>query len=136
MKNLLSCLVAGLTIIACGCENDASNGELAGTAWRLAAWSEGSPDPWQFMITATFDETTISGTAAVNSYSGACLAAQDGSFSVGELQITLMAGSEEEMRAEEIYLELLQQARKYRVDAAALTLLDERDNETLRFNGG
>jgi heat shock protein HslJ len=75
----------------------------------------------------------ISGTAAVNSYSGIYSAKPNGDFSVGELTITEMAGSEDEMRAEGIYLSLLQQASKYTLNETTLTLLDGNMNELLIF---
>jgi heat shock protein HslJ len=55
-------------------------------------------------------------------------------FSVGELQMTLMGGSEEAMRAESTYFELLWQACKFTVNQTTLTLLDAFNNELLIFS--
>jgi heat shock protein HslJ len=135
MKRAFICLLAMLTIFACSCENnDGDNSELAGTNWRLEGWSASSLDPSQFTITAAFDDATISGTSAVNSYSGTYLATSNGDFSVGTLAMTEMAGPEDAMRAEGLYFSLLKQARKYTRNGTTLTLLDENKNELLIFD--
>jgi heat shock protein HslJ len=124
--------------LAAGCESNngdgTSGGSLAGTKWRLTAWSAGSSDPSRYTITADFSESRISGTSAVNSYGGPYTATADGSFSVGDLQATLMGGPEEAMRAEDIYFDLLGQARKYASTPTMLTLKDRDDQDILIFN--
>ena len=118
-----------------GCESLVpGEGELVGTEWRLSAWSDSSLDPSQFTITADFNESHISGTSAVNYYSGPYVATASRLFSVGELQMTLMGGSEETIRAESTYFELLGQACKFTVNQTTLTLLDEFNNELLIFS--
>jgi heat shock protein HslJ len=123
--------------LATGCESDNGNGSgsgsLAGTKWRLAAWSASSLDPARFTITADFDESRISGTSAVNTYGGSYTATDDGAFSVGELQSTLMGGSDDAMRAESLYFDLLQQARKYVVSGATLTLRNAGNQDILIY---
>jgi len=124
-------------VIASGCDSDHGNGAggrtLAGTKWRLTAWSVSSLDSSQFTITADFDDSQISGTSAVNSYGGPYTAGSDGTFSVGELRATRMAGSEVAMRAEAIDFDLLQQARNYAATETTLTLKNEGDQEILIF---
>jgi hypothetical protein len=44
-----------------------------------------------------------------------------------------MGGSEEEMNAERIYYELLNQAKKYQLNPSSFRLLDENNNELLIF---
>ncbi len=121
-------------VLAVGCESDHGNGtgsgRLAGTKWRLVAWSARSQDPARFTITADFDESRISGTSAENLYSGSYTATNDGTFSVGELQSTLMGGSDEAMRAKSLYFELLRRARRYVVSGAT-----PRDQVTFSFAG-
>jgi len=123
--------------LASGCEsndgNGAGDGQLAGTKWRLSAWSVSSLDPARFTITADFSESQISGTSAVNSYGGPYTATADGHFSVGDIPATEMAGSEEAMRAEALYFDLLRQARKYDVSGATLTLRNEGNQDVLIF---
>ena len=135
-KILLFLLISSLALfVFTGCEGlFPSGGELAGTEWRLSAWSESSLDPSQFTITADFDESHISGTSAVNYYSGPYMATPNRIFSVGQLQMTLMGGSEEAMRAESTYFELLWQACKFTVNQTTLTLFDAFNNELLIFS--
>jgi heat shock protein HslJ len=107
---------------------------LPGSKWRLQGWSASSLDPSRFTITADFSESQISGTSAVNSYGGPYTATGDGRFSVGDMQSTLMGGSEDAMGAESLYFDLLHQARKYLIDGARLILSDDRGNPLLMFN--
>lgn len=131
-------IVGMVCALMAGCENShgdgISGGILAGTKWRLATWSASFSGPSQFTITADFSESQISGTSAVNSYSGLYTATADGRFAVSELQSTLMGGSEEAMHAESLYFDLLRQVSKYAVTGATLTLKDENNHDTLIFN--
>ncbi len=106
---------------------------LDGSRWRLDGWSASSLDPADFMITATFLKGEISGQSAVNSYSGPYKAGRLGAFSAGPLSSTLIAGPEDAMRAEQIYLELLDQAASYERSDTKLTLLDDNGNQLLIF---
>lgn len=135
-KLLVLLLISALAIfIFTGCESLVpGEGELAGTEWRLSTWSDSSLDPSQFTITADFDESQISGTSAINYYSGSYVVIASHLFSVGELQMTLMGGSEEAMRAESTYFELLWQACKFTVNQTTLTLLDAFNIELLIFS--
>ncbi len=128
---LLLLLIAGFA----GCDDGGSSGgggALAGTNWRLSGWSASSLDPADFTITATFDDREIGGTSAVNQYGGT-YTAKAGSFSTGALSMTEMAGPEPAMRAEQIYLALLAQARTYDRTAGSLVLRDANGNELLVF---
>ena len=104
----------------------------SGSYAELQAWSASSLDPTRFNITAEFGDAQISGTAAVNLYGGP-YTASDGNFSVGDLYITQMAGSEAAMRAEAIYMDLLGQARHYEVTGTTLTLRNASHQTTLVF---
>lgn len=108
-------------------------GTLAGTKWLLTAWSDSSSDPSQFTITADFDASQIGGTSAVNYYGGPYTVSAEGRFSTGDLRSTLMGGSEEAMRAESLYFELLRQARMYAVTETTLTLKDGNNQDILIF---
>lgn len=135
-KLLVLLLISTLSIFVFnGCESLVpGEGELVGTEWRLSAWSDSSIDPSQFTITADFDESHISGTSAVNYYSGPYVVTASCLFSVGQLQMTTMGGSEEAMRAESTYFELLWQVCKFTVNQTTLTLLDAFNNELLIFS--
>lgn len=125
---LAALAATALALAAC-----ADSAALDGTSWRLVGWSLSSLDPQQFTITAQFDEGRIGGTSAVNSYGGDYSTGSGGAFSVGEIAQTLMAGPEEDMRAEAAYHELLRAAQSYRLDDTTLTLFDGNGNESLVF---
>lgn len=106
---------------------------ISGTKWKLTGWSEKDIDPAKFRITAEFKDKGISGRAAVNRYFGECKAAEDGSFSAGGIGLTRMAGPKDAMRAEQLYLDLLQKVRKYAVEGEKLRLCDEEGKEIMVF---
>lgn len=135
-RRLLLLMIIALSFFTLiGCE-DLLPGEisLAGTQWRLSAWSNSTLDPLQFTITAEFDELTISGTSAINIYGGSYLVTAGHIFSVGDLQMTLRGGSEEARQAESTFFELLRQACQFTVNQTTLTLLDAFENELLIFS--
>jgi len=137
MKKFLVPLMIFLLVIfpLTGCEDFIpSCGRLAGTQWRLSDWSDGSLNPSQFTISAHFDEATIFGTSAINSYSGSYIATANHHFSVGDLQMTLMGGSKEAMQTESTYFQLLQEACQYALNQTNLTLFDAFGNELLIFS--
>ena len=120
---------AGIALCCClvlpGCDDsasDAATAALEGTPWKLAAWSVSSLDPAGFEITADFADGRISGRSAVNSYGGDCSASADGSFSVGPVAMTEMAGEPAAMQAESLYHALLAQSRHWRIAGSQLVL--------------
>jgi heat shock protein HslJ len=119
-----------------GCADNGESG-LDDTSWILTGWSVSSLYPGDFEITASFSEGRISGKAAVNTYGGTYEAGAGdggrGSFMTGPLSRTKMAGPEPAMRAEDLYFQLLSQARQYAVGDDGLTLFDENGNELLIF---
>ncbi len=129
-------LVAGLSAGAVvGCRSCGGESPLDGTGWVLQGWSISSLYPGDFEITASFDDGQISGKAAVNTYTGPYSTDSNGTFEVGEITRTLMAGSEPAMRAEDLFLELLKEARGFRLEGGQLLLLDANGNELLVFTG-
>lgn len=132
---MMICGVLGVLATGCGGGDGAGavGQDLKGTKWRLAGWSASSLDPAEYEITAECGEAEISGRSAVNTYGGPCAITRDGGFSVGDLRTTRMAGSEDEMRAESIYLDLLRKARKHAVTKTTLTLKDEGGQDILIF---
>lgn len=50
------------------------------------------------------------GCEAVNTFGGPYTATDDGAFSAGELQATAIGGSQDAMRAESLYFDLLRRA--------------------------
>ena len=128
--------LAVAVLVAAGCGDSGSAPSLEGTSWRLTGWSASSLDPADFTITAQFADGKIGGTSAVNTYGGPYEAGEDGSFSVGDLASTMMAGPEPDMRAETIYLELLGAAKSYSAEGETLTLSDGNGNESLIYAAG
>jgi heat shock protein HslJ len=132
---LLVCIISVGPLCSTGCDEGApSDARLDGMRWRLVAWSASSLHPDDFTITAEFSSGRISGTAAVNLYGGPYATSAAGGFSVGSLTMTEMAGSEEAMRAEALYVQLLLGARRYSIHETGLTLLDGNGNAMLIFS--
>ncbi|NLE22230.1 MAG: META domain-containing protein [Actinobacteria bacterium] len=115
-----------------GC-GESGSPSLEGSAWRLTGWSISGQDPNDFTITAEFKDGRMSGTSAVNQYGGPFTAGDDGSFSVGDLASTMMAGPEPDMQAEAAYMDLLDGAASFAVDGETLTLFDADGSESLIF---
>jgi heat shock protein HslJ len=88
---------------------------------------------WGFAITAVFSDGQVSGSSGVNSYSGSYAAGPGDAFEARELAGTLMAGPEEAMRAESIYLTLLEEARSFEVIDERLTLYSGQGSASLVF---
>ena len=131
---LAAAALLALAAVVAGCGGSGgSSPSLEGTSWKLTGWSVSSQDPNDFTITAQFADGRIGGTSAVNSYGGPYTTGDDGSFSVGDLVSTMMAGPEPDMRAEADYMTLLAAARQYKVDGETLTLLDAGGNESLIY---
>ena len=106
---------------------------LEGTKWKLTGWTISSIDPKDVNITLNFSGGKVSGSGGVNSYGGSYEAKTDGSFSVGSISMTEMAGTELAMRAEAAFFRLLSQAKSFKVKGDALTLFDKNGNEQLIF---
>jgi heat shock protein HslJ len=126
-------LAVAMAALVSGCGDGGAGPSLEGTAWKLTGWSISSQDPNDFTITAQFADDRIGGTSAVNQYGGPYTTGDDGSFSVGELVSTMMAGPEADMQAETNYMTLLAAAARFQVDGETLTLLDEGGNESLIY---
>jgi heat shock protein HslJ len=134
-------LIAVSLVALAGCSHTGTShagnspqvGWLNGTKWKLTGWTLNSLNPADFTITANFANGQISGTSAVNSYSGPYKLGPDGSFSVGPIATTEMAGPEPAMRAESAYQTLLGQARSCKMGPDTLTLYDQGGNESLIF---
>jgi heat shock protein HslJ len=121
--------VAALALAVAGCRS--TDATLEGTSWKLNEWTLSSLNPADFNITAAFADGRISGTSAVNNYGGAYTEGPGDDFSTGELVMTLMAGPEPAMRAEQAYHELLRGARSFKLAGTTLTLYDDSGNVSL-----
>jgi len=135
MKHSIIAFFIMAVLLMPGCKNASHNGgsPLAATKWTVVAWSASSLSPAAYHMIVEFNDTQLSGRAAINSYSGSYSATANGVFSIGLLQATEMAGAEDAMRAEGIYFELLRQARQFTLDHSTLQLLDAQRNDLLVF---
>lgn len=106
---------------------------LEGTRWRLSGWSVAERDPAEETIDLEFIDGRISGSSAVNVYNADYQAAADGSFRVGTVAMTKMAGPEAAMQLESLYIALLEASAGFQLDGATLTLLDADGNASLVF---
>ncbi|MFA4965046.1 MAG: META domain-containing protein [Thermoleophilia bacterium] len=130
---LLAVALAAAMLSLVGCGWFAGGPQLDGTSWRLTGWSAGSLDPAAYPIGAQFADGRIGGQAPVNSYGGSYKASADGRFTTKDIVMTMMAGPEPAMRAEEAYFALLGKARGYALDRDRLALLDAGGHELLVF---
>lgn len=106
---------------------------LDGTKWKLTGWMISSIDPRDVNIIMAFSGGKVSGSGGVNSYGGSYEASNDGSFTIGPISKTEMAGPEPAMRAEAAYFKLLGDARSYKIKDGTLTLYDGKGNELMSF---
>lgn len=90
-------------------------------------------EPAEFGIRAEFKNGRVSGNSGVNTYSGTYNCGPGSAFEVNKLAVTLMAGPERAMRAESVYLALLEEAESFEVTGDRLLLHDGRGNPSLVF---
>lgn len=106
--------------------------EFAGTNWQLKS---GTKDiNWaKFRITLEFgDAQKVSGFSGVNRYSGSYVATAAGNLKFGPMASTKMAGPDDAMAAEAVYLNLLERVTSYRMSGDQLVLLGSQQ-ELLTF---
>ena len=135
MKHSLMAFLILAVLLMPGCKNASHDvgSPLAATKWTVVAWAASSLSPAAYHVIVEFDDTQLSGRAAINSYSGSYSAMANGVFSIGLLQATEMAGAEDAMWAEGIYFELLRLARQFTLEHSTLQLLDAQRNVLLVF---
>jgi heat shock protein HslJ len=104
-----------------------------GIEWRLEGWSLSSQRADAFPITARFADGSVAGRSAVNTYRGPANFSAGNTLAIGPIATTRMAGPEPAMRAEHAYLQLLGDARQWRLDGDRLVLLDGKGNERLIY---
>lgn len=120
----LALLLLSALMVLSACTPSASDdaGELVGVKWALVSSSSGSANMDSYGITAQFNSAKMSGYSGVNQYGGPYTAEKDGTFRVGEIVSTLMAGEPNAMKAEQTYLALLAECDTYKVADGRLTL--------------
>lgn len=120
-----------LVLVLSGCVGKQSI-SLERTGWKLVAWSISSMKADAFEITANFDDKTMSGKSAVNSYSGSY--SIDGyDITFGQFVSTEMAGPEDAMRAESNFFELIKQVKTLKVEGIKMFFRDSQGYDLLVF---
>ncbi len=121
-------LLMGALLVLPGCGGESAGGakqipaELTGVEWALVSSSISASDLGAAGITAAFDGVQMAGFSGVNQYSGPYTAKNDGTFKVGEIAGTLMAGEESAMKAEQAYLKQLALCDGFSIADGKLTL--------------
>lgn len=128
MKKLISIILLIFTMLS----SVLFPSSLSGTKLELASWSESSVDPSGFSISLEFQKGSFNGRSAVNLYGGSYKAG-DEKLTFSHIHLTAMAGEPEAMRAEDTYMRLLDQTRKYVLDGESLTLFDGDGNQLMVF---
>lgn len=95
---------------------------LVGPEWTLAAAAVDSVDLSGFGITIQFTDTDVSGRSGVNQYAGAFTSSPEGAMDFGPLAGTMMAGPDDAMQAEQLYLTVLDSVTGYTVTESTLGL--------------
>lgn len=120
-----------LVLVLSGCVGKQSI-SLERTGWKLVSWSISSMKADAYEITANFDDKTMSGKSAVNSYSGDY--SIDGyDITFGPMVSTKMAGTEEAMRAESNFFELMKQVKTLEVAGIKMIFRDSHGYDLLVF---
>lgn len=117
---------------------EAISQDLAGSSWDLLAYNNGTGGFQSTVIdvpvSAVFaDDGTLSGSAGCNTYSATWEADGD-KLEIGAVASTLMACADEAVNQQETrYLELLDLADTYRIDAATLDIFDAEGTRILQY---
>ena len=137
-------LLAGIPLFAAACGTSSSGSgasssssvqALEGKLWtatQIDGVAEVLPAD-QFASTADFKAGTVSGSGAVNSYSGAYTAADDGSLQIEQPASTLMAGPPEANAQEQAFFTALTKTARFEVDGQTLKLFASDDTLLITF---
>jgi heat shock protein HslJ len=135
IKSTVMIILAGfilLSLAACGGTGSAPSDPLDGTAWVLKFIRKSSPIPGT-IITATFEDGQVHGSAGCNTYSGSYQVTDD-TIEVGVIAITEMFCMEPEgvMDQETMFVQFLQDVQTLRFVDEQLQL-SRADREALTF---
>ena len=123
-------VLALLAVIVSACSSFSGQPDLNGTSWVLTQL-QGSPVASTSVPTLIFADGQVSGNASCNSFGGSYQHLWGDSLKFGPLMSTLMACLDSSaMEREGVYLGVLGQVAKYRVDNDQLFLYDG-DNHLL-----
>jgi heat shock protein HslJ len=141
MRRTMSCcaislLLLGVSILAgCGGEQGGTGGRLEGVVWVLESYEDAGAMqnvPGNTRIDALFEGGKVSGSSGVNTYS-ASYESSDSTLTIGPAVTTMMAGREDAMALEQVYLEALGKAASFTATADALTIYGSDGGELLTY---
>jgi heat shock protein HslJ len=81
-----------------------------------------SVDLAAFGITIAFTDTEVSGMSGVNRYAGGFTSSPEGAMDFSQFAVTAMAGPDDAMQAEQLYLATLETVTGYSMTEAGLSL--------------
>jgi heat shock protein HslJ len=121
-----------LSSAACGGTDSTGNDPLENTSWMLMAYRKTRPIDGT-IITATFKDGQIRGSAGCNSYGGTYQVSGD-KIRVGEIALTMMACMEPQgvMEQENVFMGFLSESQTYRLSDGRLVIFGL-DGEALTF---
>jgi heat shock protein HslJ len=103
---------------------------LAGTQWRLLQLDRNAPVPDDITVTATFEDSRISGSAGCNRYFAGVSAATPYELSIGPAGATRMACPSPQSEVERRFLKALESATQFSFRLGRLAI-DYRDGDTM-----
>lgn len=95
---------------------------FVGPEWTLVAAAVDSVDLSAFGITIAFTDTEVSGMSGVNRYAGGFTSSPEGAMDFSQFAVTAMAGPDDAMQAEQLYLATLETVTGYSMTEAGLSL--------------
>lgn len=131
-------------VLGAGCSGPKEDpSALVGSMWTVVKYTEPSGRPVRPVqagegigrdLSLRFvSETSLSGDSGVNTFGSSYRALSDGSFSLGAIASTKMAGPQSLMDQEAQFYTALENAVRYEVSEDALSLIDGDDTTLVRF---
>jgi len=126
MKKIFMFVVMVMTLMACGSKPDIGE-TLVGRTYTLDESVILEDEGYEVSFTITFDENNLSGRAH-NNYN-ANYEIEGNNIKISPVATTLMAGPEELMKRENLYLKDLTGAKTISLDENKLTITTEEDKQ-------
>ena len=140
VRLLVACalMVTMLAWAGCGTGGGGTGGKLEGINWVLKTYdSKGASKaaPAGVSVDALFENGKVGGFSGVNTYQGQYKLSGN-SLTIGQIASTLMAGPQNLMDLEQVYLADLQQVASCSADAVGLTLFNGNGRQVLTYTKG
>ncbi len=128
-------LLGALALITslAGCASSPGGDGLVGPTWALTSAAVDSSNLSTFGITIAFTDTDVSGSSGVNTYAGTFTSSPEGAMDFGPLATTRMTGPDDAMKAETLYLAVLDTVTGYSVSQTELDLFAG-ENQVLTYS--